>query len=59
MNRFKKDNYPTGNKDNKALEISIEVRNNSVSNKRIIQLVKLMARQAAEEDYAQSLLQSD
>jgi hypothetical protein len=41
------------------LDISINASHNkALSNERLIQLVKLLARQAAEHDYAQSLINS-
>jgi hypothetical protein len=48
------------NKDQKRLDISINTSyNRPLSDKSLIQIVKLLARQAAEEDYLQSIIQSD
>ncbi len=42
--------------DQKRLDISINVSHNkALSNKRLIEFVKLLARKAAEADYAQSI----
>ena len=47
------------NEDQKALDISINTSHNRLlSNKGVIQLVKLLARQAAEEDYMQSIIRN-
>ncbi len=47
------------NKDQKRLDISINTSHNRpLSDNSVIQLVKLLARQAAEEDYLQSITQS-
>lgn len=48
------------NDKNKRLDISINVSHNkTLSDKSLIQIVKLLARQAAEEDYMQSIIQID
>ncbi len=47
------------NEDQKRLDISINTSHNrSLSDNSVIQLVKLLARQAAEEDYLQSITNS-
>lgn len=47
------------NEDQKGLDVSINVSHNRVlSDKGVIQLVKLLARKAAEEDYMQSITHS-
>ena len=46
------------NEDQKRLDFSINMsHNNMLSNNNVIRLVKLLARQAAEEDYMQSFIQ--
>ncbi len=46
------------NEAHKPLDLSINVSHNrNLSDKGIIQIVKLLARQAAEEDYLQSIIQ--
>jgi len=48
------------NEDQKRLDISINVSHNRyLSDKGIIRLVKLLARQAAEEDYMQLITHLD
>ena len=55
MSKSEKNKILITNEGNKRLDFSINVSHGgSVSNKRVIQLVKLLARLAAEEDYRQS-----
>jgi hypothetical protein len=59
MSKFKTNKGLILKDGQKRLDISINVSHNKpLSNKRLIQLVKLLARQAAKEDYLQSILQS-
>jgi len=60
MSKLKKHKISFLNDDQKRLDISINTSHNSnISDKSVIQLVKLLAKQAAEEDYLQSIIQSD
>lgn len=60
MSKFKKHKNLNQNDNQKRLDISINKSHNRyLSDNSVIQLVKLLARQAAEEDYLQSIIQSD
>ena len=56
MSRIEEKKTLTGNDGRKRLDIFIKLSHNSdLSDKSLIQLVKLLARQAAEEDFARSI----
>ena len=60
MSRQKKSINLVRNEGQKTLDFSINVSHNRpLSDRGLIQLVKLLARQAAKEDYMQSILHSD
>jgi len=59
MSRSKTNIGLISNDAKKRLDISINVSHNRpLSNHSVIQLVKLLARQAAEEDYRQSIIRN-
>lgn len=59
MSKSKADINLISNNGQKRLDISINVSHNRpLSNESVIQLVKLLARQAAEEDYRQSIIRN-
>lgn len=59
MSKPETKNDQTLSGDRRALAICLKSSHNKpLSNERLIQLVKLMARQAAEDDYARSIIQS-
>ena len=59
MSKRKTDINPTSNDGQKQLDISVNVSHKgTLSRKNVIRLVKLLARQAAQEDYRRSILHS-
>ena len=60
MSGSKRNNKLISNEDQKRLDITINTSHNKVlSDNSVIQLVKLLARQAAEEDYMRSITHND
>ncbi len=59
MSKLKPNTGLVSNDDQKRLDISINMSHNKVlSDKSVIQLVKLLARQAAEEDYLRLIIRN-